>query len=230
MSLPNHLNETFSPEEIQFLVENEPIRIFPRITTRQMVRANRQYDEFDSNTAKQDMKWKLITMDDTSLNNMVAMKSTQVTLWVALILKQQAKCSIIAPAWLTVKELDRKIQYEQTHLDRFSEMPWNWLVLAQLLFNKAADDFHDPVHELRSRVQDLREIRQSKVLKGLQYLNESHLQLDNLSVLEINELRPFIIGVMDKLRDMHAAAHSGSANEDQDIDNYGDDRYVEAGV
>ncbi|CAI4567166.1 ASN_collapsed_G0029540.mRNA.1.CDS.1 [Saccharomyces cerevisiae] len=35
MSLPAHLQQTFSPEEIQFIVENEPIKIFPRITTRQ---------------------------------------------------------------------------------------------------------------------------------------------------------------------------------------------------
>ncbi|CCC67489.1 hypothetical protein NCAS_0A09310 [Naumovozyma castellii] len=213
MSLPKHLQETFSPEEIQFIVENEPIKIFPRITTRQRV------NMVNKNASQH---WKLITTDDWALNNMVATQSTTVVLWIALLLKQQSKCSIVAPEWLTVRALDRHIQYEKKNTDRFSELPWNWLVLARILFNRAPEDFHDPVHELRSRIQDLREIRQTKVLKGLKYLNESHLQLDNLSLLEINELRPFIVDIMDKLREIHSAAvvagNEDGNNEEDDFD------------
>lgn len=198
MSLPECLAQTFSPEEVQFIVENEPIRIFPRITTRRTKRPAR-LKQGDS------VRWKLITTSDHNVNNMVAMQSTEVTLWLALLLKQQNKCSIVAPSWLTLKELDRSIQYEKNNPDRFSPVPWNWLVLAQVLFKRAPEHFHDPVHELRAKVQDLREIRQLKVLKGLRHLNESHLQLDNLSLIEINELRPFIVNVMDKLRKLHVA-------------------------
>ena len=208
MSLPAHLQQTFSPEEIQFIVENEPIKIFPRITTRQKIHRN---DRGAGNYTS----WQLITTDDKALNNMVAMRSTEVALWIALLLKQQSKCSIVAPQWLTTKELDKKIQYEKTHPDRFSELPWNWLVLARILFSKAKDDFHDPIHELRGKIQDLREIRQAKVLKGLKYLNESHLQLDNLSLLEINELRPFITEIMDKLREIHSASLTGGENDEE---------------
>ncbi|CCK73548.1 DNA replication protein PSF2 NDAI_0G05650 [Naumovozyma dairenensis CBS 421] len=221
MSLPKHLQETFSPEEIQFIVENEPIKIFPRITTRQRInhRDHNNNNKGHNDTSRRN--WKLITTKDFPLNNMVAMQTTTVTLWIALLLKQQSKCSIIAPDWLTIRSLDQSIQYEKKHEDRFSKLPWNWLVLAQLLFGKAPDDFHDPVHELRNRIQDLREIRQLKVLKGLKYLNESHLQLDNLSVLEINELRPFIIDIMDKLRELHSAAHGESnANEADDEEDF----------
>ncbi|EJS43157.1 psf2p [Saccharomyces arboricola H-6] len=212
MALPAHLQQTFSPEEIQFIVENEPIKIFPRITTRQKINRN------DRGVANQTPnRWQLITTDDKALNNMVAMRSTEVALWVALLLKQQSKCSIVAPQWLTTKELDRKIHYEKAHPNRFSELPWNWLVLARILFSKAKDDFHDPIHELRGKIQDLREIRQVKVLKGLEYLNESHLQLDNLSLLEINELRPFITDIMDKLREIHSASlTAGGENEEDD--------------
>ncbi|GCF00707.1 DNA replication protein psf2 [Zygosaccharomyces mellis] len=200
MSLPDQLESTFSPEEIQFIVENEPIRIFPRITTR---KTKRPLPTGGGNN--ESVRWKLITTNDYNVNNMVAMQSTEVTLWLALLLKQQNKCSIVAPSWLTLKELDRSIQYEKTHADRFCPVPWNWLVLAQVLFKRAPEHFHDPVHELRAKVQDLREVRQLKVLRGLRHLNESHLQLDNLSLLEINELRPFIVNVMDKLRQLHVA-------------------------
>ncbi|CCE64619.1 hypothetical protein TPHA_0I01130 [Tetrapisispora phaffii CBS 4417] len=215
MSLPPHLQETFSPDEIQFIVENENIKIFPRITTRQTVR---NYRNLSGNGDTNKTRWKLITSDENNLNNMVAMQTTEVALWVALLLKQQNKCSIIAPSWLTVKELSNKIRYEESYHDRFSPMPWDWLVLSNILFKKAADDFNDPIHELRTKIQDLREIRQLKVMKGLEQLNESHLQLDNLSLMEINELRPFIADIMDKLREVHASANANETqSQSQDI-------------
>lgn len=201
MSLPKKLQDTFSPKELQFMVENEPIKIFPRFTTRQ--RINKRSDDILDLYSN---RWKMITMPDAALNNMVAMQSTTVTLWIALLLKQQNKCNIIAPEWLTCKALDRAIQFEQNNARRFSPLPWDWLILSEILFKKAPDDFHDPIHELRSRIQDLREIRQLKVAKGIKYMNESHLQLDNLSLLEINELRTFISGIMDKLKEIHLAA------------------------
>lgn len=181
-------------------MENEPIKIFPRITTRQP-------RSLTSKTGSRPTRCTLITTEDKTINQLVATRSSEVALWLALLLKQQNKCSIIAPSWLTLQSLDRSIQFEKTHPDRFSTMPWNWLVLAQLLFKRAPDDFHDPVHDLRGRIQDLREIRQLKVLKGLRHLNESHLQLDNLSLLEVNELRPFVLDTMDKLREIHTAAN-----------------------
>ncbi|CEP64190.1 DNA replication protein PSF2 LALA0_S10e04522g [Lachancea lanzarotensis] len=207
MSLPWKLQETFSPEEIQFIVENEPIKIFPRFTTKQPVRGNQQ-----SNSSVQ-TRWKLLTAKDEPLNNLVAIQTTEVALWIALLLKQQGKCSIVAPGWLRLAQLQKYIDYELKNTGRFSELPWNWLVVAQLLFSKAADDLHDPVHLLRGKVQDLREIRLSKIGQGLKHLNESHLQLDNLSLLEINELRPFVLGVMNKLKDIH-----NSISEDQEED------------
>ncbi|SCV03878.1 LAMI_0H11672g1_1 [Lachancea mirantina] len=199
MSLPKTLQQTFSPEEIQFIVENEPIRIFPRITVRSTVRQRRQ------RSSQQQMRWRLVTAEETPLNNMVATQTTEVALWLALLLKQQGKCSIVPPVWLTLKQLQMYIDYELKNPGRFSDLPMSWLVVAQLLFNRAADDLQDPVHLLRGKIQDLREIRQGKIFQGLKQLNESHLQLDNLSILEINELRPFVLGVMNKLKDLHAS-------------------------
>lgn len=220
MSLPKQLQDTFSPKELQFMVEEEPIKIFPRFTTRQRIRKQR-----DELLGTDSHRWKMLTMNDTSLNNMVAMQSTTVTLWIALLLKQQSKCNIIAPEWLTSKALDRALQFEQTNTTRFSPLPWDWLIISEILFKKAPDDFHDPVHELRSKIQDLREIRQLKVAKGIRYMNESHLQLDNLSLLEINELRPFISGIMDKLREIHLAAVGPGDNEEMGDEDDNDEMF-----
>ncbi|CAR30451.1 DNA replication complex GINS protein PSF2 [Lachancea thermotolerans] len=206
MSLPWNIQETFSPEEIQFIVENEPIKIFPRFTTRVSLRGDRAKPAHT--------RWKLVTADDHPLNNLVAIQTTEVALWMALLLKQQGKCSIVAPGWLRLSQLQKYIDYELKHAERFSELPWNWLVVAQLLFSKAADDLHDPVHLLRGKIQDLREIRLGKIGQGLKHLNESHLQLDNLSLLEINELRPFVLGVMNKLKQVHSSISEERGSED----------------
>lgn len=222
MSLPARLQETFSPEEVQFIVENQKIKIFPRITT------NKRRDLSGSNSeGNNDMsRWKMLTMDGRALETMIVMKSTEVTLWLALLLKQQSKCNIIIPEWLTIRGLELMLQYEKRNVDRFSALPWDWLVVSEILFKQAADDFNDPIHELRNRIQDLKEIRQMKVLQGLKYLNESHLQLDNLGIMEINELRPFIVTVMDKLRLIHA---SGQPDEEEP-DEYGDDNTDDVGM
>lgn len=198
MALPRDLSIGFSPQEIQFLIENEPTRIMPRITTRK--------------TKKQLAKdpgaqWSLITCDDSTVNNMVAMNSCEVTLWLALLLKQQGKCNVVVPSWLTLQQLEKYLDFELKNPSRFSNIPWNWLVVSSLLFARCSDDFQDPVHLLRSKVQDLREVRLGKVNKGLQYLNESHLQLENLSLMEINEMRPYACGIMDKLRTIHDSSN-----------------------
>lgn len=209
MSLPSHLQETFSPEEVQFVVENQKIKIFPRITTNR--RRNGRTGDASGDDSNQ---WKMLTVDGSVLDNMVAMRSTEVALWLALLLKQQSKCNIIIPGWLTVKSLDAMLQFEKRNKDRFGTLPWDWQVLSEILFKQAADDFSDPIHELRNRIQDLKEIRQMKVLQGLKFMNESHLQLDNLGLMEINEMRPFIVDIMDKLREFHAAVNVQSAVDD----------------
>ncbi|CAB4256935.1 similar to Saccharomyces cerevisiae YJL072C PSF2 Subunit of the GINS complex (Sld5p, Psf1p, Psf2p, Psf3p) [Maudiozyma barnettii] len=224
MSLPRRLQETFSPEEVQFIVENQKIKIFPRITTSKRRSGNGSHS---SNSDDDMSRWRMLTMDGHELENMIVMKSTEVTLWLALLLKQQSKCNIIIPEWLTVKGLDLMLQYEKRNIQRFSALPWDWLVVSEILFKQAADDFNDPIYELRNRIQDLKEIRQMKVLQGLKNLNESHMQLDNLGLLEINELRPFIVEVMDKLRQIHASVLDTTETEPQDYD---DDKDIGMGT
>lgn len=85
----------------------------------------------------------------------------------------------------------------------FSDLPWNWIEMSKLLLAKAPDDLPDPSHQLRSLLQDLREIRQVKTRKGLKEVNESNIALNGLSLMEINEVRPFMLSVMNKLRELH---------------------------
>ena len=155
------------------------------------------------------------------------MRRELVPLWVALILKSQDKCSIVPPKWLTVAYLKERYEDEIRKPLQFSDLPWNWLELSNILLEKAPDDLLDPVDQLRSVIQDLRETRLVKSKKGLKELNESNIQLNGLSLLEINELRPFVIPVMNKLRQLYDTTQSNTINaDDQDMEDVSDDEDV----
>ena len=132
-----------------------------------------------------------------------ALKRVEVPLWTAIILKSQAKCNIIAPLWLNTDYLKKMYEQEKKNLEMFSSLPWNWLEMSKILIARAADDLSDSSTQLRSIIKDLREIRQLKSKRGLRELNESNIQLNGLSLMELNELRPFALSVMEKMRQLH---------------------------
>lgn len=142
-------------------------------------------------------------------------------LWVALILKFQDKCNIVPPDWLNLAHLKAKYDEEVRRPQQFSNLPWHWIATLKIFLARAPDDLADPSHELRSVIQDLREIRLAKAQKGLNELNESNIRLDGLSLIEINEMRPFVLKVMNKLRRLHDATatdDNGNDADDQDSD------------
>lgn len=143
------------------------------------------------------------------------MRRVEVPLWVALILKAQDKCNIIPPSWLTFENLKSLHDKEAKNLDLFSQLPWNWLAISKILLMHASDDLHDPEHRLFLIIQDLKEIRQLKARRGLRELNESNIQMDGLSCMEINEIRPFVIGVMKKLYIFHSSADVGEVSDNE---------------
>ncbi|OWB81794.1 hypothetical protein B5S33_g413 [[Candida] boidinii] len=192
MSLPKKLQLTFSPSEINYLAENEPITILSRYSM--------------SGTQ----------LIGTKLPNLKPLQKYEVPLWLAMILKLQDKCNIITPEWLSIEFLKSKYEEEIKFPNKFSELPWHWIETSKKLLDKSSDDIIDPPYQIRSIVQDLREIRQIKARKGLKELNESFIQLDGLSLLEINELRPFIIQVMDQLRKMYDNVKSSNDDDEDD--------------
>lgn len=157
---------------------------------------------------------------------MNARRRVDIPLWIALILKSRNKCHIIPPDWLKVSYLKGKYDEEVKIPTKFSNLPMNWLEISKILLAKASDDLEDPSHQLRSIIQDLREIRLVKSRKGLKELNESNMQLNGLSLMEINEMRPFVLTVMNKLRKLHDTTVPEPSDdpqyddEDEDEDDY----------
>lgn len=189
MSLPSSLQATLTPNELSFLAENTLITILPRYSM------------------------KKIELIGRTIPSLTAMRRETVPLWIALILKSQDKCSIVPPEWLSLAFLREKYDQEIRYPSKFSDLPYNWLEILKILLAKATDDLLDPSYQVRSILQDLREIRLVKSRKGLGELNESHLTLTRLSLMEINEMRGFVLGVMGKM--MEITSERGESNENE---------------
>ncbi|KAF9912838.1 DNA replication protein psf2 [Linnemannia zychae] len=166
MALPRHLKNGLTPLEIEFLAENELIEIEAAIDTRTDL-------ELLSGT----------------LPALKPLRTNKVPLWMAISLKKKHKCNIRVPAWMTVEALQRTLKEEQTD-EKFSPLPYHYMEIAQILLENAMDDIPS-ADATRTLLKDLREARQSKAREGVEALGLNYIQMDNIGLMEINEIRPF---------------------------------------
>lgn len=79
-------------------------------------------------------------------------------------------------------------------------LPYHWFDLSHLLLTHAADDFDDP-DAIRRLLRDLREVRMSKLRKGLRVLDAgAGVKMNGVGGMEVAEVRGFVGGVVDGLR------------------------------
>lgn len=175
MALPSQYLEAFTAEEISFQAEDELVTIIPRRHMQEIELAG----------------WKLPALRP--------MRRIDVPLWLALLLKKQGRCSIVFPEWMEESALREFAENERAQ-PGFSALPWFWQPLSQALLAGAADDLAGNLDNVRQLLQDLRETRQAKVRQGLSLVNESHVQMDGLSLLELNEVRPLMSKTMATLQ------------------------------
>ncbi|KAJ3046010.1 DNA replication protein psf2 [Rhizophlyctis rosea] len=174
MALPKAYRTAFTPAEVEFLAENELITIVPlhRMDTLQMI--DGFYGPF-----RPPIKQK-------------------VPLWLALTLKKKQKCQIQPPSWMDPDHLTQKIEEEKNRRE-FSSLPFPYMEIAHLLLDCANDDI-PRADTVRTLLRDLRERRQAKARQGLESLDPYYLQMDNLGLMEMNEIRPFITKAFNEIR------------------------------
>lgn len=168
-------DKSFTAKEIAFLAEEELVDILPRYSMN---------------------KLELIGRD---LSKLKPLQKTEVPLWMAVILKRQNKCSIMIPSWLSMPYLKTKYTEEQKVKNKVTSLPWHWIPISKILLDVCPDDFVDSPHELRSLIQDLRDIRMLKTRQGFDAVDDDYLELTGLSLFEINEVRPLLLQTMDML-------------------------------
>ncbi|KAI8339703.1 hypothetical protein BC941DRAFT_421221 [Chlamydoabsidia padenii] len=174
MALPRLHRAAFTPDEIEFIAGNEPISIMPLY------------------------KMPVLKMIQAAYGPFRPPLPTKVPLWLALSMKQNQKCKVIPPPWLTTDHLKERLEQEENK-EEFCSLPFHYMEMAHMLLETASDDIPD-AEQVRKLLKDLREVRQSKARVGLEALDDRWLGMHNMSFMEINEIRPFFSRAFDEMR------------------------------
>ncbi|KAA0186926.1 DNA replication complex GINS protein PSF2 [Fasciolopsis buskii] len=173
-----------NPAELEFLAEDEPIIVIPRF------------------------KMEGIQLLTCSVGPLFPNIPASVPLWVALLLRQQQKCRIVPPDWLTVEKLNACKESEETDSGCTTSPHRQYMEIATLLLQHAAEDIQNP-ETVRTIVRDLWDIRVGKLVasvNGFISSGASTARVSHLTNLELTTLRNFLTNSMDQLTSLRRAA------------------------
>ncbi|KAK4875402.1 hypothetical protein RN001_011824 [Aquatica leii] len=169
-----------NPDEVEFIGEKQLISIIPT---------------FNSST---------IHLVSGDIGPFRASLPLNVPLWIAINLKQQRKCKIQPPDWMDVTRLEQ-IKDDEKSSRTFTKMPSeHYMIEAKLLLGYAADDI-SRADEIRTVIKDIWDIRMSKIRSSVDMLIKnggSYAAVDNLTLMEINTMRPLLPQAMDQIHRM----------------------------
>ncbi|XP_017773934.1 PREDICTED: probable DNA replication complex GINS protein PSF2 [Nicrophorus vespilloides] len=141
----------------------------------------------------------------------------QVPLWMAVNLKQQQKCKIQAPDWMDVDVLETIKDREKVSRN-FIKMPSeHYMVEAKLLLSAAPDDI-PRTDEIRTIIKDIWDMRMSKLRASVDSMMKesgSYAAVDNLTIMEINSIRPILPHALDQLYRLKKAARMHGSTQSQ---------------
>ncbi|KAK9840239.1 hypothetical protein WJX74_006059 [Apatococcus lobatus] len=124
---------------------------------------------------------------------------SDVPLWLAMYLHRHKKCKIEAPAWMSIDRLQELYDQERSMAAVFQHVPYHYIEISRLLLMFAKDSFGSDFHRTRELIEMIRKVRFNKIDSGLQMLQgPMTVKLNNLSAIEINTIRPFFAGALDR--------------------------------
>ncbi|XP_027137669.1 DNA replication complex GINS protein PSF2 isoform X2 [Larimichthys crocea] len=136
-----------------------------------------------------------------------------VPVWLALNLKQRQKCRIVPPAWMDVDKLEEMRDLERKE-DAFTPVPSPYYMeLTKLLLNYASDNI-PKADEIRTLVKDIWDTRVAKLrLSADSFISqmEAHAKLDNLTLMEINTIRSFLLDSLNCMYKLRSNLQPGSS-------------------
>ncbi|KDP44955.1 hypothetical protein JCGZ_01455 [Jatropha curcas] len=160
----SHLS-LFSPEEVEFIAEDELVEIVPNLRMDSLNFICGDYGPFYPQIA------------------------TQVPLWLAVALKKRGKCTIRPPQWMSIENLTQVLEGERDS-HAFQPIPFHYVEISRLLFDHARDDIPD-MYMVRSLIEDIRDVRFHKVETNLEKFTASTVTWKNMSAMEVNIIRAF---------------------------------------
>lgn len=88
-----------------------------------------------------------------------------VPLWLAITLRKRGKCTIVIPDWMSAASLEQNIINEKSQ-DVFTQIPFHYREISQLLLNYARDDVREP-DRTAALLQDIDNVRMDRAKMGM---------------------------------------------------------------
>ncbi|KAI8480336.1 DNA replication complex GINS protein PSF2 [Branchiostoma belcheri] len=170
------------PSEVEFLAEKEMVHIVPNFSLDKIYLIGGDIGPFNPGLP------------------------VQIPLWMAINLKQRQKCRIQPPDWMDVEKLQEKKDEEEGSALFMPMLNKHYMEVAQLLLTHATDDI-PRADEVRTLIKDIWDIRTAKLRSSVDKFvsdQESHAQLDDLSLMEINTMRQFLTQALDHMHQLRA--------------------------
>jgi GINS complex subunit 2 len=160
----------------------------------------------------------------------------EVPLWLAIAWRRNLRCRVQAPRWLRKEQLAKvKRDERDSALSSLQAVPHAYIEIATLLLQHCAEDIDD-VHEVRSLLEDIENLRQHKIRLGLQNMAAEQaqaplqfLKVNNASAMEVNAIRPILLTTMTRFYSLYkrgtlAIVESKRYQRDLEALRYGDDQ------
>lgn len=173
--------DSLTNPELEFLAESTLISIMPNFRKEQIQLISGTFGPFKPN------------------------KAIQVPLWLGVQFRENRKCKIIIPAFLELNYLNSIIEQEKESKGSLVQLPSYFFEIAQILFNKAEEDFVD-LKEVRGLVEDLAATRSAKINQMLEQIKEDELsyKMDAFNEKEIEQIRLFLNTIFPMRLDIYS--------------------------
>ena len=129
---------------------------------------------------------------------------TKVPLWLALTLKKRDRCHVRPPEWMTADSLQDVLNFEkapENNQKLNTDLPHHYLEIASMIFERAPDNVAEE-SRVRTLIEDIENVRQAKIRKGMQELGKLAAEtvppganLTGIAAMEINQIRGFMLTV-----------------------------------
>eukprot|EP00744_Colponema_vietnamica_P020246 GILI01028749.1.p1 GENE.GILI01028749.1~~GILI01028749.1.p1 ORF type:complete len:199 (+),score=40.53 GILI01028749.1:54-650(+) len=158
----------FSPNEIEFLGEEEEVSIIPNF------------------------RHESINMLMGPIGPFVPNARINVPLWMAVYLKRRRMCRIIPPDWLTEDVLTRLVEEERNDITKFLDLPFHYFEVGIMLLQESMDDIPD-FSVLRTLLEDLHKVRMMKLQGVLTHFNRELTQIPGIASVELQAARTVMV-------------------------------------
>eukprot|EP00158_Paraphelidium_tribonemae_P003769 Partr_v1_DN26360_c0_g1_i2_m43268 putative DNA replication complex GINS protein psf2 len=169
-----------TPLEIEFIAQQSKVEIIPKIKMSQ-----------------------LNLIGGTIVEPLRPPRKSLVPLWMAQELSKRNLCQLVLPDWMSISNLTQALEQERMMPGLSPSLPFHYQEIAKALLSQPADDqLSQDMGSIRSLVYDIQTIRARKIRESIDALNEHVATMRNVSAVEINTVRPFLVEASQCLGDM----------------------------